>query len=378
MTVTKEKGRRVYTQRVVGDWKELEERFDQFSRNPSTKIHYNLEKEIKGLEVLFAEKHLSVKDVWKQGDEIRMFVEREASKEEDEQYSGPARADADDEAAVAAERWRRDAAMNKALFSWQLYTNNRAGEVTSEPGIFWTIDESKFPPDEHDDANLNDYQKLKLTSDSLVIARNTEGLWKQVAGSKPVRIGGEGAYKDPIVTPDGRWVVVAKGSDDWYDPNYIVRFDLRTGREFRVNLELADDFSPVAFIPPHGKVLLRRAQDGSKTSVGPERPEYYLLDPASGDTRLVSGDFEPLNQRGQRFFQPTEKPHEYWVALPDDDKNQTRLGRYNLKDFTFKTVTTIPHIAFDSMSMWVDEKQQKIYLVYKDQLLRLPLVAAIQ
>ena len=31
---------------------------------------------------------------------------------------------------------------------------------------------------------------------------------------------------------------------------------------------------------------------------------------------------------------------------------------------------TEPQITFDSMSMWVDEKQGKLYLVYKNQLLR--------
>jgi len=55
------------------------------------------------------------------------------------------------------------------------------------------------------------------------------------------------------------------------------------------------------------------------------------------------------------------------------EKNQTQVGRYNLKDFTSKSVLTLPHISFDSMAMWVDAKQKKIYVVYNNQLLRLPL-----
>jgi len=64
---------------------------------------------------------------------------------------------------------------------------------------------------------------------------------------------------------------------------------------------------------------------------------------------------------------------QYWAAIPDETKNQTQVGRYNLKDFSFKPILTVPHIAFDSMSMWVDEKGGRLYVVYKGQLLRLPL-----
>lgn len=38
------------------------------------KIRYELEKEIKGLEILHADETLLVKDVWQRGDEIRIFA----------------------------------------------------------------------------------------------------------------------------------------------------------------------------------------------------------------------------------------------------------------------------------------------------------------
>ena len=50
-------------------------------------------------------------------------------------------------------------------------------------------------------------------------------------------------------------------------------------------------------------------------------------------------------------------------------------GRYSLKDFSFTAVTTVPQLIFDSMAMWVDGGQKKAYVVYKGQLLRLPLQA---
>jgi len=140
----------------------------------------------------------------------------------------------------------------------------------------------------------------------------------------------------------------------WGQPNYVVRFNLETGREFRVNLEPADDFNPIVFLPSHGKVLLRRAKDQDGLNgkpVGPDRPEYYLLTPDTGETRLVSGEFAPLLQEGNRFLQATGKTDEFWAAIPDEVKDQTQVGRYNLKTFSFSATLTIPHLTFDSMSM---------------------------
>ena len=70
--------------------------------------------------------------------------------------------------------------------------------------------------------------------------------------------------------------------------------------------------------------------------------------------------------------------NEFWAAISDSDKNQTQVGRYDLKDFSFKPIMLIPHIAFDSMAMWVDESNEKLYLVYEGQLLRLPLKSAVE
>ncbi len=97
--------------------------------------------------------------------------------------------------------------------------------------------------------------------------------------------------------------------------------------------------------------------------------EYYLLDVTTGATQLVSGEFMPLLQEGKRFLQPAAQRNEYWAAIPDEGKNQTQVGRYNLKDFSFKPVLTVPHIAFDSLSMWVDESHNKLTLFTEISLL---------
>jgi hypothetical protein len=277
--------------------------------------------------------------------------------------------------AARVEYWRRRVARRSARFSWQVYTNNKPGAVTSQPAIYSTIDEIKFPP--HEDLpsfDIVDLYLQRITADSIVIAAGFYGLWKQLADTKAVRIGSEGFYYAPVVTPDGKWVVLANADTYGPVPRSIVRFNLQTGRELRVNLERAVEFDAVAYVPVHGKVLLRRAKDSTKeSSPGASRVEYYLLDPPTGETRAVSGEFEPLHHRGRRFLQPTDKPNEFWAAIPRNEKKETQVGRYDVKDFTFKPLFAVPEILFDSMSMWVDVGRKQIYVVYKDQLLRLPL-----
>jgi len=82
------------------------------------------------------------------------------------------------------------------------------------------------------------------------------------AGTKAVRVSDDdgSVYTNPIATGDGKWVVVVKRDGSWTNPSYIVRFNLRTGREFRFNLEPADELNLIALVVPQGKVLLRRAK----------------------------------------------------------------------------------------------------------------------
>jgi len=338
--------------------------------------HYNLEKEIKGLEVLYADQSLTVLDVWKHDDDIRIFVEL-AQTDEQEDRDTDDQDDKEDDNAQALRRHQEFVRL-KALFSWRSLKEKKAGSITTVPDGYSTYDESKFPFDENDVVYRDERQVQVLTPESILLAKNSDGLWKQVAGTKAVRIGSdEGAYANPIVTPDGKWAVVAKTDSHWATPNYLVRFNLETGREYRVKLEAADELDPIAFLPVHGKILLRRAKDDpevlSGRSAARETAEYYLIDPKTGAVAPVSGEFAPLRHEGKRFLQSAGELGQYWAAIPDETKNQTQVGRYNLKDFSFKPILTVPHIAFDSMSMWVDEKGGRLYVVYKGQLLRLPL-----
>ncbi len=374
LQLSKASGRRVFSQSGMNIGT-VSKNLRRLGDGEGATTRYNLEKEIKGLEVLFADQRFTVLDVWQSGNDIRIFVERLETEDEIENRIKNDTYTEDENA--RAERWHKEYLTSRTRFSWRSLKDKDASSITSVPDGYSTFDDTRFPYDEEDDsARRSERQVQVLSPDSILIARNFEGLWKQVAGTKAVRISGEnGAYANPIVTPDGKWAVISKTDSDWGKPNYLVRLNLETGRESRVALAPAAQLDPIVYLPLHNKILLRRAQDEtdeeSGKPVGPD--EFYLIDPKTGKVESISGEFAPLGEEGKRFLQSTGEAGQYWAAIPDETKNQTVVGRYNLKDFSFKPVLTVPQILFASTAMWVDEKQGKLYLVYKNQLLRLPL-----
>ena len=381
LLVSKEKGRRVFNQGGWTDWQELQKQFGQLASGEGGKVHYKLEDEIKGLEVLYAG-NLFMESVAQQGSELRVYVERPETPEEEAErmttYNYGNGDDEEDEEVVMARR-RRRLELHKSLFSWRVLTNDQPGAITSQPDFYSTFDRSRFLAGEDTDVEWEDgldVQAQVLSPDSIIVA-NYDGLWRQFAGSKPISLGVEGAsYSNPIVTRDGKWLLVAKEDDNQDKPRYIVRLNLQTGREGRINVPSADQLVPIAALPS-GKVLVGRERaayvEPGTAHKRPDKSDHYLVDPATGSAKLVTGEFAPLFQLDERFLQSTEKPDEFWAAIPDDTKNQTQIGRYSLKDFSFKSVTVVPQLVFNSMMMWVDASHAKVYLVYKGQLLRLPL-----
>jgi hypothetical protein len=380
LSLTKQGGRRVFSHQGISAWITVVANFDLLGRGEGAKIHYRLEDEIKGLEVLHADDALVVKDIWAQGADVRVLVEREETAAEIKQDTEITEEDDDDNAeTLRAQRRRIEAARSTARLSWRAFTNAKLGAPTATPELHSSlsrfaseIDDEEFP------SHFNDHLTQATTGEFIILAGSFSegGLWKMAAGQKPTRISGEGGYASPLVTPDGKWVVAAKTDTDWGQPNYIVRFDLRTGREHRISIPPAGEFAPVAYLASHGKVLLRRASDEDAEEEKGEAsapPEFYLLDPVTGRTQVVTGVFTPLLQMEKRGLQPTGIAGEFWVALPDRTKNQTSVGRYRVKDFSFRTSLVVPHLSFDSMAMWVDEERAKLYVIYEGQLLRLPL-----
>jgi hypothetical protein len=66
-----------------------------------------------------------------------------------------------------------------------------------------------------------------------------------------------------------------------------VRFNLKTRLEYRVDPPPADEFDSVVYISAHNKVLLRRPRNEENKPSASEKPEFYLLDVATGRTNLL-------------------------------------------------------------------------------------------
>lgn len=197
------------------------------------------------------------------------------------------------------------------------------------------------------------------------------GIWKVEPGAEPVMILG-GPYIYPLITPDGKWLVAIKSREEGEKPSYqVIRHNLQTGKEFRVDTLNGERELPCVYIASHAKVLLCHHALGR---VGLEAINN-LLDPETGIVQPVKGEFSPLIERFGRELQPTGNLNEYWAAIPDQQKRVTRLGRYNTRNFVFTPLVELPELILRSSDFWVDANAGKIWLTYKGQLLRIPLPA---
>lgn len=378
-------GRRVFYHGFAPP-KELEDLsalFDEFNKG-DRKLNYRLAGKINGLEVLLADEKFTVRAVWKDKNDFRVLVEDEALQktiaEEIERQENVEQPNARPWDNPLEQKWRerRQAAAYKH-FSWRNFTNGKlAADQTAEPSNFkylagnpqGTAYSSRFVLAVEPDS-IN-----RQTVDGEIQAVNGDLTKTDGAGAKTVIK--QGSYENAVVSPDKKWIVAAKAEDNFYLPNGVVRVNLQTGKEFRVNLPTADNFYPVAVIPSQNKILLYRSKDERysvrKNNPSPNAPEYYLLDAGSGATQIVKGEFRPLEGQTYRALQPTAAPNEFWAAIYNEKLKATEIGYYNALNFTFKSVQTLPEIELRSMDVWIDEPAAKIYFVYRGHLLAAPLL----
>ena len=96
-----------------------------------------------------------------------------------------------------------------------------------------------------------------------------------------------------MITPDGKWAVLAQCKGTWAEPNFLVRVDLATGKSFTLDIPEADKIKPLTYVAAHGGVLVVRFQERQhsygRKSVGPEIPEYWLVDASTGKAEPVHG-----------------------------------------------------------------------------------------
>ncbi|MBA3633665.1 MAG: hypothetical protein H0W58_12800, partial [Acidobacteria bacterium] len=365
-------GRRIFmrSERLPNFFAELDRIFAEM-RKPPAKLHYWLEKDIAGLEILFADKNLQAQTLWKDGDDFRVLLDdterrKQIDKELQRQDASDAESDDEDYEKLEETRQKRRAQREFENFAWyQVGKDKLEGLVAQPPQI-------EYLPVRDGSPVTATNEQWKARTPNFEIRTDNEGLYKKSRGQITRIL--SGFYDQPVVTPNGRWAVVTKYSEE-DEGIALVRVNLLTNKEFKIKLKDYPRLNAVAFIPSMNKVLvLAGAYDYEYVEESVKRGDYFLLDAETGNMQAAKGEIRPLAQQTFRPLQPTANVDEFWAAIPDAEKSQTQVGTYNAKTFSFKPLLKIPQISFDSMDLWVDEKENKIYFVYKGQLLGLPLV----
>lgn len=366
-------GRRVFvkTERMPPFFAELDRIFEEM-RKPPAKLRYWLEKEITGLEILFADKNLQARAVWKNDDDFRVLiddVERRKRIDREMQIMPDMEPEDEEFDYEKAEEERQKLYLQKQYenFSWRRFSGKLADLTSQPPMIEYLPVRDGFPVPATN-------QQWKARTPNFELRADAEGLYK-ISRGQMTKIR-DGFYRKPLVTPDGRWAIVTKWDteNEGYQ-NSLVRVNLLTNKEFKIKIGEYPVFEAVAFIPSINKTLItagsyRYHEERESLSGG----NYFLLDAETG--AIQKTEYEkilPLTHQIFRPLQPTAKPDEFWAVFPGEKKKQTEVGIFNAKTFAFKPLLKIPRIKFDSMNIWVDEKEGKIYFVYEGQLLALPL-----
>jgi hypothetical protein len=317
---------------------QLEAFFAQLCATGEFELRYALKAKFKDLEVIAADDRHPVKYVCKQGDEFRALVrEKEWGWTETN----------------GERKWEQE------VWRWHAITNDKIGEAADQPDPCPILDTQEDMPEEMRKGRPGVENGLwKIKSGRYFVRsgkwKDREGLWLCAPGAEPKLIV-EGEYSDPLVTPDGNYLVTVRD-------RALMRIDIRRKQVMKVETA---NFYFLSLAPGSSKVYIQQHREG--------QTEYLLLDPANGKLEAVKGEFDPLSHQNSRPLQPVAGSREYWAAIPDSEKNLTRIGRYDTRAFSFKPLMEIPAIRFTSDDIWVDESAGRVYLAYKGHLLRFPL-----
>lgn len=340
-------------------------------------LKYALSRDIPGLEIVMASDNLHAETVWKEGSDLRV-----AASDLKLQKKAKAGADGDDDEPVldaandveeVEQKLKQAEKLRLESLAWYRVTDGDAAGVAEQPPMV------EFIPVHDGLAIQPNIGGWRARAAGIEIRSSDDGLFKVARGAlSKLR---SGFYQDVVITPDGRWAVAYKAEEDGTEKT--VRIDLVTKREYPITVTGYGTRSPAAFVPMLGKVLLVRndnydydAESSEDDDIVPEDADpagMVLVDAATGATQEVSGEFRPLSQQTFRPLQKTAKQNEFWAAIPDSEKNETQVGLYNTRTFSFTPLLRVPKIRFNSMNMWVDEPGGKIYFVYRGHVLSLPI-----
>lgn len=382
-------GRRVYSDGGKYEFfNGLDRYFADLKREPGT-LKYAMSREIPGLEILMANPDLEAETVWKSGGDLRVAVTDlparqrvdeeidkavEKAEEKDDEVTG--------EAEIKPSEALRAQLTQKRAFdgiSWHVIAGGNDGGAAAQPPGFDLV------PIRDGTAIQPTTEQWKARTSNFEIRLSDDSVFKFAAGRLTPILKGE--YLEPVVTPNGKWAIVNRGLTANGEESSLVRINLITNRVFPVKLDGYRIFEPRAYIASINKVLVVekqyyyggetlneiKPQLGDVATADPEASEMMLLDPDTGVLQSIVGEMGPLAQQTFRPLQTASKTNEFWAAIPDVEKKTTSVGIYNTNNFGFKPVMQIPKIIFNSMSMWVDEAEGKVYFCYRGHLLSLPL-----
>jgi hypothetical protein len=369
--ITKAGGRRVVLGSACGGEKDSSPHcraYGSFKRLLSSgkmRLDYHSAGQVPGFEILLAVPGIYVSGVWKNARDTRVLAQRLLAP--GGRSGGPA------EFTILHTDGKDP--------GWTAFSEGKLGSPAPPPPGFETGDLKKGVPPEMFVAEEAHFSRLLSAPGGILYRVGTwnrkYGLWRLAGGRDPELLL-EGNCAGPLITPDGRWAVVAKTDTNWAVPNYIVRMDLARGESYRLRVPDANAFYPIAYIAAHGKVLLVRGRGRGRPNQAPQEEEpwaseFFLLEPTTGAVTAISGEFGPY-QESRRFpLQPAKARDEFWAALFRPDSQTTEVGRYDTKSFVFHPALSLPSLRFGSDQMWVDEQEGRVYVVYRGHLLRMPL-----
>ena len=359
--------------------RELSEIFKRWKEEPST-LKYSLSREIPGLEVIFASDDLSAETVWKgDGSDLRIVgVLPSVRKSVKEKLNSLDEGQGEDEDIDYAEINRKRSEMFEKTFyegySWYRIANGKA-----EPGVAKPPQIDAIPPRDGHTVQPNAAQ-WKARAANIEIRASDDGLFK-IQNGRMTRIR-QGSYLLPVISPDGRWLLVSKMDEGM---TMLARVDLVTNKETMLGDDSEQYYFPIAYVPFLNRFLIadydgdghdgyEAPEDfGAVAGDDPANEEMRFVDILSGKILPVRGEVRPLYQQSFRPLQSAAKPNEVWAAIPSREKNETVVGLYNAKTLAFAEKLRIPKIRFNSMQMWVDEREQKVFFVYRGHVLAMPL-----
>lgn len=368
--LSKAGGRRVFVRstKTPEFFAGLEQILEEMGRRPA-KLRYWLEKDVPGLEIVFANERYAAETVWKNGADLRILVAdkvrekeiaREMRKRERENLPPENPHPAWDEYEFAKRQFEH--------YSWHHVAAGELGESAAQPPAvpFIPTADNIEPP-----ARSEGWKAMTAATELRV---STAGLYK-VSGGRAVTIA-NGFFATPVVSANGRWAVVTKYAPNDGPPK-LMRVSLLTNRITPIAAEGAESLIPIAYVASVNRFLvaIRNGEDEpvDATSDGDGDGTYFWITPETGRIDpILSGELRPLAQQRYRPLQPTATPFEYWAAIPDIESGQTLFGTYSTRTFSIKPLMKLPRIQFNSQAMWVDEAASRVYFVYEGHVLSVP------